>query len=287
MSQRVKRNLVLLATALFLYGVYVVIVPILQLPPYVLLIAYLLIITILYFINRKNVWAVRGNYFYATGHMDKARKLLKKASDAGVKSYATHMYYALLLVKEDGNIKEAVANLEKALKLAKTPFEERNILITMATCHWMEGNADAAIDVLENVRNNHEFINNSALTTLGFLYLHKERYDEALEVTSLVIEDEPMYAAAWDNLGQIYFGQGEDEKAKEAFEKALSLKEYMADSNYFMGILSERVGDKEAAKEYFRKASISTFAYFNTATQEQADAKYAQYQQMEQLANEG
>jgi tetratricopeptide (TPR) repeat protein len=265
------RSIIATISALLLYGLYVVMVMIYELPIYVLLLTYAIILFAAYSLNRKSIWALRGNYFYITGHHAKARPLLEKAIKAGgIKSPASYIYYALILIKNDKDTTTALNHLEKALEVCRNPVDERSTLSTMATCYWIANEPKRAIDVLENMRTNHAYVNSSTLTTLGYIYMATDDLEKALEITNLAIENDANYAAAWDNLGQIYFKQDDAEKAKEAFSKALSLKEALADSNYFMGILKE-------AAEYFRKASISPISFFNTITQEQADEKYNQY----------
>jgi tetratricopeptide (TPR) repeat protein len=267
-----------MGSALFLYVLYVVMITVYGLPLYALLLTYAALLLAAYFLNRKSIWVLRGNYFYITGHQTKARPLLARAIKAGgVKSPAGYIYYALILIKEDKNAEEALAILEKALTVCKTPIDERSTLTTIATCHWLNKEPAKAIEVLENMRKNHEYINASALTTLGYIYMATNDLDNALTVTDLALENDNNYAAAWDNLGQVYLKQNEEQKAKEAFIKALSLKESLADSNYLLGIIYEDEGNKEGAAEHFRKASISPFSFFNTITQEQADEKYKQY----------
>jgi Tfp pilus assembly protein PilF len=277
MSRRVKRNLIIFGIGLFLYLLYFVLIVHLEQNVWILLLTYAVLAALAYFINRKNIWALQGNYFYATGHTARAGPKLKKALEAGTKSPSAHIHYALLLVKEDKDATEAFVYLRRALEYAKTPIDERNTLITMATCHYINNDPHAAIKVLEDMRENHDYVTISTLVTLGYIYLHVGKLDEALEVTNLALEDDENYASAWDNLGQIYFQREDFDEACKAFERALSLRESMADSNYFMGIICEQQGDKEVAAEYFRKAAISPFVYFNTITQEQADEKYREY----------
>ncbi|MDR2168342.1 MAG: tetratricopeptide repeat protein [Clostridiales bacterium] len=277
MTRRIKRNLIIFGVGIGLYALFAVFTSVLHLDIWVVLLAYAAIGALAYFLNRKNIWALRGNYFYVTGHAERARPLLKRALEGGVKSPAAHIYYALLLVKEDKNANEAFKYLDRALEYATNVVDERSAYITMATCHYMNNDAQAAINVLEGMREKHEYVNTSALVTLGYLYIQTGELDKALEMSNLAIEDDANYASAWDNLGQIYFKQEDFSRARNAFEQALSLKESLADSNYFMGIICEQEGEKEQAAEYFRKAAISPFAFFNSITQEQADAKYNEY----------
>lgn len=274
MQTGMKRHFVLIGTGLGLYGIYVILILVLGLELWVLILAYLAIIVTAYFINRKTIMSLRGNYFYLAGRMEKARLLLQKAVDSGVKSPASHIYLALILMQEGHNTTDAFKYLDKAIELSKNPVDERSAIISKATCHWINKDAKAAIKTLEDMRASQEYTNAATLANLAFLYMVEEDLDKAMDITNQGIDDEPEHAALWDNLGQILYKQGKTEKAKEAFVHALSLRATMADSNYFLGLIHEAEGDADTAKEYFRKAAISPIGFFNTVTQEQADAKY-------------
>ena len=277
MGQRIKRNLMAVAIGIFLYIIYFVIVVYFERSIWELIGTYVVILSAAYFLNRKTIWALRGNYAYVVGRTEVARKYLQKAVNSGTKSPSAYIYLALLLVKYDNNATDAFKHLEQAIKIARDKTEERTAIITQATCHYMNGDTDAAIKVLEEMRKNHDYVNANANITLGYLYLRANRLDEAKHVTDLAIEEEPTSAAAWDNLGQILYAKNEIDEARKAFEAALERKSSMADSNYYMGLICEVADEKAQAKEYFRQASISPFTSFNTITQEQADEKYNEY----------
>ena len=272
-----SRYIVLALVAAALYALYAVIVLWQQQPMWVLILVYFAIAAVFCFLNRRNIWAVRGNYAYMVNNHERARRLLKRATDAGTKSPTAYIYYALLLLREDKNYQESLVLLEKAMPYCTNPVYERNLLTAKASCHWLGGDSAAAIDTLEDMRKRHEYSNAGALTTLGYMYLTSGRFDDAMEVTALAIEDNPAYGAAWDNLGQINYKQGDMEAAKENFKLALSKTENLADAHYFLGLIYEAEGDPETAKEHFRRASISTIGIFNTITEEQAQAKYDEY----------
>ncbi|MCL2619599.1 MAG: tetratricopeptide repeat protein [Defluviitaleaceae bacterium] len=277
MQTGMKRHFIVIGVALGLYGLYVLLMMVLGLELWVLLLAYAVIIATAYFINRKAIMSLRGNYFYLAGRMDKARLMLQKAVDGGVKSPASHIYLALILMQADGNTTDAFKYLDKAVELSKNPIDERSAIISKATCHWMNKDAKTAIKTLEDMRANQEYTNAATLANLAFLYMVEGDLDKALNITNQAIDDEPEHAALWDNLGQIRYHQGKTEEAREAFIHALSLRETMADSNYFLGLIHEADGDTDTATEYFRKAAISPIGFFNTITQEQADAKYEEH----------
>ena len=271
------RHILIILSAFVLYGIYILIMPVLNQPLYVLLLVYTALLALFYFLNRRSIWAVRGNYFYLTGHYKRSMPILKKAVTSDTKSPAAYIHYALLLLTEDKNTADALIMLEKAEALSSSVVDKRNILTTRATCHWMDGNKDKAIEVFENMRTVPEYVNEGILTTLGYMYLEKKDFDKAMEITRLAMETGPGYGAAWDNMGQIYFRMGDMLVAKENFLAALSKKENLADSNFYLGIIAEADGDKSAAKEYFRRASICSVGMFNSVTSAQLEEKYNEY----------
>ena len=282
MKRTTRHYIILALIALGLYGMYIVIMPVLGLPLYVLLLAYLAVIVVVYLINRKNTWAVRGNYFYVTGNYVQAKPLLDKAIAAGTKSPAAHTYRALLHLKEDKDAAAAYALLDKAAALSGSVMDERNRITALASCHWLDGRIDDGINVLEDMRASHEYINAGVLTTLGYLYLTKGDFDKAIEITQLAMADDPEYGAAWDNMGQIHYKMGDVSAAKENFRTALAKKENLADSNYFLGLIAEADEDSAVAADHFRRAHICTIGLFNTATPQQIEQKYMQYHSEEQ-----
>jgi len=277
MKRGVKYYLMLVLVGAALYGVYHVMVSVLDAPLYLVLLVYLTIMAAYLHFNRKNAWAVRGNYYYISGNIELARTTLKKAIDAGTKSPSAHIYYALILLRQEKNTAEAFKLLEKVKSLITSVMDERNYITALATCYWLDGNLDKGIEVLEDMRNGHEYTNAGVLTTLGFMYIIKGNYDAARKVTQEALADDESYGAAWDNMGQICYKIGDMAGAKENFNKALEKRENLADANYYLGLIAEQDGETASAAEYFRKASICTLGFFNTATAEKINAKYEEY----------
>ena len=273
----IKRYVFILLAALVLYGLYIGIMVFGGQPYWVLLASYAAIIVVFYWLNRRSIWALRGNYFYVTGFKARAKPYLQKAVAAGTKSPSAYIYLALMAVQDDKDAETAFALLEKAQKLSVSVIDERNALTTLASCHWLVGDTQKAIEVLEDMRAKHEYTNAGVLTTLGYLYFIQGDFDKAVEISHLAMEDDPGHGAAWDNVGQVYYKQGNMEAAKENFLIALSKRENLADSSYFLALIYEAEGNSDEAKEYFRRAAISTLSIYNTVTAEQVDEKYNQY----------
>lgn len=233
--------------------------------------AYVIVIVGFYWRSRRSLWAVRGNMAYINSQFELSRIYLERAVKANVKSSMAYLYYAILLLREGEATDDAFMALEKAMKLKKNVLEERQILTTLGTCYWISGQVDKGIETLEDLRQTHDFVNESVLTTLGYMYILKSDFDRAIELTNAAIELSPQYAPAWDNLGQAYYKQGKIKEAKDNFLKALSFKDGLADSNYFLGKIYEDEGELPLALAQYKKAAICNITAFNTIGADEVD----------------
>jgi len=277
MRRGAKNYIILILVALALYGIYWLMAAVLGLSLFMILLTYAAIIAVFLHFNRKNSWAMRGNYFYITGNFAAARPFLEKAVAAGSKSPAAHIYLSLLILQDGRDTARAFKLLEDAREHCVTVLDERNLLTTLATCQWLDGQRELAVKTLTDMRQTQEYTNAAALTTLGYMHIAQGDFDAAREVTLAAIKDEENYGAAWDNMGQICYQTGDMAGAKEHFTKAVSIRENLADANFYLGLMAEAEGDADAAKEHFRKAAICTISFYNAVTEEQIQEKYKQY----------
>jgi|GEM_PF-5007056 len=85
----------------------------------------------------------------------------------------------------------------------------------------------------------------------GYHMLESADYNEAIKIFEEVIEINPRYAVAYNNLGASYYRLKKYDKAIEAFKKAISLKE-----NYIKAYIN-------LATSYFWKGKyISAYRYY-------------------------
>jgi len=263
-------------TTLIVLAVYIVTgivsIYVLHLPWYMALPVLAGVTVVLCAIFYKELLAVRGNIAYIRGDHVKAKRLLKQSIDKGAPSAAAHYNYANLILR-DGDGQTALTCLRKARTLKPDPIMAKNIYMTIGSCYWVTGEVDKAIETLEQMRQDYEYVNENVLSTLAFMYFVKEDYDTAHDLTDKALAEAPEYAAAWDNRGQISLAQGDLTRAKEAFAKALAYKPTLVDSLYYMGVLHEQEGDMDAAKSYYKRAAEAPISALNTVTAAQITAK--------------
>ena len=262
--------------ALIVLAVYIatgiVCIYILRLPWYMSLPVLTAVTAALYFVFYKELLAVRGNLAYMKGDHEKAKRLLKLSIDKDVPSPVAHYNYANLVLR-DGDAETALSCLRKSRALKPAPIMEKNIYMTIGSAYWVAGEVDKAIETLEQMQKDYEYVNENVLSTLAYMYFAKGDFATAHELTDKALAEAPEYAAAWDNRGQIFLAQEDLTQAKEAFAKALAYKPTLVDSLYYMGVLYEREGDADAAQSYFARAAEAPISALNTVTTAQIAAK--------------
>jgi tetratricopeptide (TPR) repeat protein len=81
-----------------------------------------------------------------------------------------------------------------------------------------------------------------------------ERWEDAVAAYRRVVELDPTYAAAWNNLGLLLHRLGRYAEARRAYETALAQDPRLAEAAYNLGALDEDLGDAAAAIRHYRRA---------------------------------
>ena len=217
-----------------------------------------------------------GNFYLKTFKLEKAIKYFEMALKCNTKNVVALYNYGIVLLQQ-GNGQKALNLFEKCKVLNKKPLYEKLILLAISSCYWKMNEIEKAIDILENLKNNYEYESPETLTTLGYLYMLNKEYEKASNISKKVLEKEPNYASAWDNLGQIYFFQNDFKNAKENFLKSINLNPYSVDSLYYLGILEEQEENREKALEYFNMAKKCKITALNTISEEDLEQKLNSY----------
>ena len=87
---------------------------------------------------------------------------------------------------------------------------------------------------------------------MGLAHTGMEDWDRAARDFEKALELNPDYGEAWNNLGQVRQTQGRMQEAREAYEQALEIEEYMTPefAYYNLASLFQEEGDLERALEY-------------------------------------
>jgi tetratricopeptide (TPR) repeat protein len=79
-------------------------------------------------------------------------------------------------------------------------------------------------------------------------------WDEAIDAYRRVVEIDPTYAAAWNNLGLLLHRMGHYDEAQESYATALTQDERCCQAAYNLGSLHEDRGDVDMAIRHYRMA---------------------------------
>ena len=82
----------------------------------------------------------------------------------------------------------------------------------------------------------------------------KNNIKEAQNLYNKILGIDPNYVNAHNNLGVIFQGLREYQKAKECYEKAIKINPNYADAHYNLGVIFKELSDLQKAKECFEKA---------------------------------
>ncbi len=225
-----------------------------------------IVYTILLIVIFKNeINSIFANYNYSLGNVELAEKLFISSIKNNTKNPITYLNYAIMLSHKGKGV-EAIKVLEKCEKLKMKPLTKKNIMQTKATCYWIANDIDKGISLLLELIDKFEYANPNTLTTLGYLYILKEDYNNAIKYTKKALLDDENYLLAYDNLGQIEYRRGDIDKAIEYFLKVTEEYNY-PDSLYYLGIIYFERNDKEKAKIYLEKTSHCNITALNTITE--------------------
>ncbi len=148
-------------------------------------------------------------------HYDKAEEYFRKAIELDPTLWNSHN---LLGVNCDykKNHPEAINHYQTALGLKPN---NGSILNNMGLSYSMAGKHEEAIRVLKRALETN-FDQSKIYNNLGLVYFRAGRYQEAFDALQNGGDD----AQALNNLGSMYLAQGNNEKARQCFEKALVLR---------------------------------------------------------------
>jgi tetratricopeptide (TPR) repeat protein len=231
-------------------------------------VVYLLVSAI---VCRAYVIGMIGNYYYFTRRQQTALKYFEKA--VKLKTFhvkAMHIYAVHLL--QEGQPEEALELLKREQSINTKVLYDKLIPLAMASCYWVMGDVDRAIDTIESLKKKYTYLNPDTMTTLGYFYLLKGDIQKATEITQKALEDNPRFAPALDNMGQINYSSGNYSEALEYFEKALELRPNMPESLYYSALIYKSEGNTDKARENLEKANGLFISTLSTVKKEQIEA---------------
>ncbi len=81
-----------------------------------------------------------------------------------------------------------------------------------------------------------------------------ERWESAVDAYERVLDMDPSYAAAWNNLGLLHHRMGQYERAGQCYRAALEADESCCQASFNLGSLHEDLGDFQVSVTWYRRA---------------------------------
>ncbi len=262
-------------------GVATIAAIVLGVPFYYVLLGYLAYGVFMYFVNLPKCMGWTGYTFQFIFKKPKmAWPMYRYALKHQAKCSSPLIAYGLHLL-EDCHYEEALKTFQYVvtlpqINLTMLKFARQDLAIA----YWKCGDLATGISTLEQMQIDYDIFSTEFYTTLGYFYIEAGEYDKALDISHQALMEDEACGPAYDNLAQIEYRRGNYEEAEELFLRALDLKDTMADSKYYLGLIREMQGDVESARTFFTAAHNSRITGLNTVTREQVDAKYEEYKEI-------
>ncbi|MXY99098.1 tetratricopeptide repeat protein [Candidatus Poribacteria bacterium] len=166
------------------------------------------------------------------------------------------------------NYEEAIRHFTVGAGLPSLPYENGKTFARLGYAYSQLGRYKEAIrayqdalrfDIDKKHKTDTEIAMSQALLGLGYIAYRQGRFNEAIRLyTEVVKRDKAGIPEAYHNLGNIYAGRGEIEKAVTAQQQAIAENPNFADAYYHLGVLYSRKQDWQAAIDAYQKTVALT-----------------------------
>ena len=204
---------------------------------------------------------IRGREEFERRNGENARQFIEKAvridtTFATAYSYLAIEYYVL------DNRKAGVEAMQKARHYSDKATEKERLYIA-ARSAMLENNQEKRYDLERKLTEKYPQEKRAHLDLAYHCYAQRKLYPQALERFKKVLELDPNFGLAYNQLAYTYMEMGEYEKATQNLEKYASLNP--GDANVFdsMGELYLRMGELDRALAKYKEATEVESKYFS------------------------
>jgi tetratricopeptide (TPR) repeat protein len=218
--------------------------------------------------SRATIIALKANRAFSQNKLEESLALFEKAYHTKGCNFSVKNTYGFVNLKY-GNINKAYEIYTDLMSEKLDKNNSNMVKINLAMVLWKQGKLDEAIDMLEELYKTYK---TSALySTLGSLLIEKGSLEEAYKLILESYEYNDTDKVILDNLGQIYYLRGENQKAIETFEKLMKLNPHFPEAyfDYSKALINE--GEYERALELSREALSKEFNNISTIRRDDVD----------------
>jgi predicted Zn-dependent protease len=207
------------------------------------------------FPNEVNLLHLEAYTLTDLGRVEAALELIRPRLKGEPGDHDEYLVMASLLMNA-GRGKEAVEAARKALEFAAPdePEQTTSALLVLSSAQERAGDPKGSEETLRRILSK-EPNNATALNNLGyFLAERNERLPEALEMVQRALRAEPGNASFLDSLGWIYFRLGKLKEAERYLSDAARRNPASNTIQEHLGDLFQRLGDAQKARTAWQKA---------------------------------
>ena len=213
--------------------------------------------------------------YYVKGDKVKGEKFFKMAHKTGTMTPECKIQYSSFCLRENDFRMGRRLLYEIINSRAVSKEQKLDAKHNLSVLVWKEGDLNEAIEIMEEVHEVKPATNTYG--TLGVLYLEKAKEDnDYAKILDFMLDaydynaDDKTIA---DNLGETYLKLGEYEKAVEVYEALLEQNLITPVPYYNYGLVLKALGENEKARENFEKALTCRFTSVLTVTEEMIQAE--------------
>lgn len=215
--------------------------------------------------KRPTLLFLIGNSKYNADKHEEAYKWMKRAYETTKLAPGLSLTYAYLMIR-DGMLSEAEAVINKVTYLNRRTLTKEDTLtanLNRAIIKWKQDNLPEAIEILEDMYND-GLKSTNLYGTLGYFYTLNNQHAKAMEFNLEGYEYNSDNLIIGDNLGASYIANSEFEKADEIYQKIFAQEPQFIEPYYNYGMLMEKRGRYDLAKNYYEKALKYPEKYLST-----------------------
>ncbi|HIW70596.1 MAG TPA: tetratricopeptide repeat protein [Candidatus Limosilactobacillus merdipullorum] len=161
--------------------------------------------------------------------------------------FACAEYYYLV-----GNFERAIPFYFALIKTGTTSFSNVDLAGRLAMCYAQRGHYEQALGYFQQVAP-------AAMTSdlrfqTGLTQLHLKHYSQAEDTLKQLIDDDPQYTSAYQQLANVYQQEHKLDLAFKTLQEGIGMDEYNEQLYVQAGQLAEQLGDGDKAAEYLAHA---------------------------------
>lgn len=233
------------------------------------LFAVLVILAVFVYVKRASIMYIIGQGKFNSGDKKEAFRWFEKAYATGTLKPQNSLFYAYLVLR-DGQLEKSEELICDVLKKHKSKLSKNDLInmeINKALISWKKGDLKDAIKKAEKIYNDN--VRTTALYgILGYWYVLDGEIQKAIKINEQAYEYNKSDDIICDNLAQNYFLLGNTEKAEKMYLDLLKKNPTFIEPYYNYGVILKSKGENEKAKEYFEKALGYEEKFLSTVTHE-------------------